>query len=128
MPGMSTILDHLKAVSNPPRHFIFDAQIRMIIGEELDDFAVLELDSTVVAANSAWPTDSSLISRLVERLKHRGNSLEKLGLNNIHPRNFEHLIKEMKSLSKQIAFEVGKKGSAKWGQACILVFNLLEKA
>ena len=67
MPGASTILDNVNAVSNESRQFIFDAQIRMVLDEELDDFDILKLDSTSVKGNTAWPTDSSILTRLVER-------------------------------------------------------------
>ena len=113
MPGMSTILDNINAVSNESRQFIFDAQIRMILQEELDDFTILKIDSTAVAGNTSWPTDSLIMTRLVERLVQRGSSLDKFGIDNIGKRNFDVLIKEMKKISKIIAFEVGKKGSEK---------------
>jgi len=111
MPGMSTIIDNINVVSNETRQFIFDAQIRMILHEELDDFTVLKIDSTAVAGNTSWPTDSVIMTRLVERLYHSGSSLDKFGINNMGKRNFDFLLKEMKKISKIIAFEVGKKGS-----------------
>ncbi len=111
MPGASTILDNVNAVSNESRQFIFDAQIRMVLNEELDDFDILKLDSTSVKGNTAWPTDSSILTRLVERTYHRGRSLDTFGIAEISERNFDFLIKEMNKLSKMIAFETGKKDS-----------------
>ncbi len=111
MPGASTILDNVNAVSNESRQFIFDAQIRMVLDEELDDFDILKLDSTSVKGNTAWPTDSSILTRLVERSYHRGRSLDTFGIAEISERNFDFLIKEMNKLSKMMAFETGKKDS-----------------
>jgi len=113
MPGMSTIVENINAVSNETRQFIFDAQIRMIIHEKLEDFDVFKLDSTAVAGNTSWPTDSDILTRLVERFYHRGCSLDKFGIARIQERNFAFIIKEMKTYSKNIAFETGKKDSEK---------------
>jgi len=113
MPGLSTILDNINGISNETRQFIFDAQIRMIINEDLDDFKTLKLDSTSVKGNTVWPTDSLILTSLVERTYHRGSSLNKLGIDKMGERNFVVIIKEMKKVSKIIAFEVGKKGSKK---------------
>ena len=113
MPGLSTILDNINFVSNETRQFIFDAQIRMIMNEELDNFEILRLDSTAVEGNTSWPTDSAMMSRLTDRIYSRGRSLDKFGIAKMKERNFVKLIKDMKKISQTIAFEVGKKDSEK---------------
>ena len=60
MPGWTTILENVNAVSNTTRNRILDAQLAHILDEDLDDFSQVIVDSTAVAANSAWPTDCLL--------------------------------------------------------------------
>jgi len=50
MPGVSTILDNLNVISQETRELIFDRQIARILGEGLDDFKALTIDSTSVKA------------------------------------------------------------------------------
>ena len=68
MAGVSTILDNLNVVSLATRELIFDRQIARILGEELDDFKKLTLDSTSVKANSSWPTDAKILTGLLMRV------------------------------------------------------------
>lgn len=113
MPGMSTLTENVNAISSGTRSFIFDAQIRMLLKEDLDDFKNLTLDSTAVNSNTTFPTDSVLIRDLIKRIFHRGSHLERFGIKPIQPRNFEYLIKEITSLSLKIAFETSKPKSVK---------------
>ena len=113
MPGMSTIIENVNAISSSSYSFIFDAQIKMIMNEKLDDFRSLTIDSTSVKSNTVWPTDSTVIRDLVKRIYHRGSHLEYFGMNNIQARNFEYLIKKINSRTVSIAFETGKKDSEK---------------
>jgi len=107
-PGFSTISENLNAVSNYTRELIFDYQILMIADDGLDDFKELTIDSTSVKGNSAWPTDSGILTGLVMRLYHRGKKLHKFGIRDIADRRFPNIIKNMKNLSKQISFSVNK--------------------
>ena len=107
-PGFSTISENINAVSNATRKLIFDYQILMIADEGLDDFKELTIDSTSVKGNSAWPTDSGILTGLVMRLYHRGKKLHKFGIRDIADRRFPNIIKNMKNLSKQISFSVNK--------------------
>ncbi len=111
MPGFSTISENINNVSNETRDFIHDAQIRMISDEGLDDFKSTTIDSTSVSGNSAWPTDSGILTNLVIRTFHRGKKLHKFGIPNIADRRFPDIIKTMKELSKKIAFTVKKRDS-----------------
>ena len=73
-----------------------------------EDFEWLTLDSTAVKANSRWPVESELLVLLVKRMVKQGNNLERFGLENFHPRNFEKLIANMQKNHVNIAFSVGK--------------------
>jgi len=46
MPSANAVYDNINAISNATREVIFDAQIRMITDEGLDDFKRLTIDST----------------------------------------------------------------------------------
>lgn len=51
MPGVSTILENINAVSLTTRELIFNRQIARILGEELDAFQKQTIDSTSVKAS-----------------------------------------------------------------------------
>lgn len=108
MPAFSTISENINAVSIETREFIFNAQIRMILDEGLDDFKDLTVDSTSVSGNSAWPTDSGILLGLVSRLFKRGKKLHKFGIADISDRRFPNIIKIMKQLDKEISLMVRK--------------------
>src|SRR5207247_660481 len=78
----STLSENLTAVSNPTRDLIHQAQLRYILKEGLDDFSSLYLDSTAIKANTERPTESGLITKLVERICRRGSKLDRFGLPN----------------------------------------------
>ncbi|MCP4110081.1 MAG: hypothetical protein GY749_31930, partial [Desulfobacteraceae bacterium] len=111
MPGSSTISENINAMSNATLQFIFDAQIKLVIDERLDDFKEITIDSTSVSANSAWPTDSSILTNLVIRIFHYGKKLHKFGIPDIADRRFPTIIKRMRELSKRINFTAKKPGS-----------------
>ena len=72
LPGRTTILENINAVSCSTRELIHDCQIRKIKSDGLDDFQRLLIDSTSVKASSAWPTDARMILGLVSRVHHLG--------------------------------------------------------
>lgn len=113
MPKWSTIIDHVNQVSNATRSHILDFQLSQIIGEKLDDFKELYIDSTAVSGNVSWPTDSRIILQLVQRLWTCGQKLESFGLQNIAPRRFASIIKRLSHYHKTISMSVGKKNSKK---------------
>ncbi len=67
MPGVSTILDNVNAVSHRTRALIFNRQIARILGDELDDFQKQTIGSTAVKADSCWPTDSKILTGRLTR-------------------------------------------------------------
>jgi len=114
MPGASTIIDNINAVSIKTLEAIHDYQIEVAIEEELDDFKDLTFDSTSVEADSIWPTDSGLISNLICRVIRFFEFLaNKHGVNVRMKDILNDFVKEIKRLHTSIQFSVGKKDSAK---------------
>lgn len=113
MPSANCVYDNINAISNETRSFIFDAQIRMILNEQLDDFEKLTIDSTAVEGNVCWPRDSAIISQLINRTFSRGKSLHKFGMKDMLNRFLPRLNREIKSFSNQINMEAGKPKSIK---------------
>jgi hypothetical protein len=108
MPGASTIVDNINAVTLTTRELILDKQIELIIGEGLDDFKNLTIDSTHVAANSSWPTDSRVLIGLLERAHRLGQSLDGFGIDNFKAGWNPRWLVEMRKLDFQIALTAGK--------------------
>ena len=114
MPRASTVLDNINAVSVKTLEEIHDAQIKLVIMEDLDDFKHLTVDSTSIASNSAWPVDSVLIMKLVCRIVNLIESLSKHGVSPLKIKDIVNtMINEIKELNKTIQFSTGKKNSAK---------------
>lgn len=76
LPGRTTVIESLNAISSRTRSRIFDLQLEHALGEELDDFREQTIDSTSLHANSAWPTDIDLIQGLLERAYRIGRRLD----------------------------------------------------
>ncbi|MCI0621115.1 MAG: hypothetical protein L0387_05490 [Acidobacteria bacterium] len=125
LPPASTLSENLNAVSNATRDFIHKAQLRYIINERLDDFSSLYLDSTATAANTERPTDSGLITKLVERICRTGAKLERFGLPNFNPSGLEELQKDLRGMHRDIGFGTGKAKSQ--GKLKKLYYKLLRR-
>jgi len=125
LPAASTLSENLNAVSNGTRDFIHTAQLRYILDEKLDDFSSLYLDSTASAANTEWPTESGLITKLVERICRRGGKLERLELPNFDPSGLEKLQRDLRSMHREIGFSSGK--PKKQGKLKKLYYQLLRR-
>jgi hypothetical protein len=108
MPGSSTILDNINAITLPTRELILDKQIELAISEKLDDFRNLTIDSTHTAANSSWPTDSRILIGLLGRAHRLGQSLDSFGINNFKAGWIPRWLEEMHKLDFQIALTAGK--------------------
>jgi hypothetical protein len=111
MPGWTTILENVNAVSNTTRSFILDAQLAMILDEGLDDFSQVILDSTAVEANSAWPTDARILLGLLERAFASSQKLEAFALSNIPAWWVPQWLKKLRKLLFKINNATGKRGS-----------------
>ena len=125
LPPASTLSENLNAVSNATRDFIHRAQLRYIVDEGLDDFSSLYLDSTAVKANSERPTDSGLMTKLVERICRRGSKLDRFGLPNFNPGGLEELQEDLRRMHREIGFSTGK--PKKQGKVKKLYYQLLRR-
>jgi hypothetical protein len=67
-PKPSTLLENLNCISNKTRLLILKRQARFILGLGFDDFDQVLIDSTPVKANSAYPTDITVLNKLSCRL------------------------------------------------------------
>ncbi|MFW6151594.1 MAG: hypothetical protein ACOC6C_01320, partial [Verrucomicrobiota bacterium] len=108
MPGISTIIDNVNIVSQRTRELIFEKQIAMILGEELDDFKKLTIDSTTVKANSSWPTDAKILTGLLMRVDRLGQTLDVFGLENFRQGWVPHWLQNMDKLTFHICLVAGK--------------------
>ena len=111
MPGVSTILDNLNVISQETRELIFDRQIARILGEGLDDFKALTIDSTSVKANSGWPNDAKILTGLLMRVNRLGQKLDSFGLENFRQGWVPRRLEEMDKLEFQICLVAGKANS-----------------
>jgi hypothetical protein len=68
----SLIFERCRLRSNQSRALIQQAQLRYILGQGLDDFQKCFIDSTAVEANIEWPTDSTILVRLIARVCSAG--------------------------------------------------------
>ena len=111
MPAVSTILDNLNLISHRTRELIFDRQIARILGEGLDDFKMLTIDSTSVKANSSWPNDAKILTGLLMRVDRLGQKLGVFGLENFRQGWVPRWLEEMDKLEFQICLVAGKANS-----------------
>jgi len=125
LPPASTLSENVNAVSNATRDFIHKAQLRYIINERLDDFSSLYLDSTATAANTERPTDSGLITKLVERICRTGTKLDRFDLPNFNPSGLEKLQTDLRRMHREIGFGTGKAKSQ--GKLQKLYYKLLRR-
>jgi len=125
LPPASTLSENLNAVSNVTRDFIHKAQLRYIVDEGLDDFSSLYLDSTATQAHTERPTDSGLITKLVERICRRGSKLDRFGLPNFNPSGWEELQQDLRRMHREIGFSTGK--PKKQGKVKKLYYQLLRR-
>lgn len=82
LPGRTTVLENLNVVSSTTREYIYGCQLSSILGEDLDDFLDSTIDSTAVAANSAWPTETHLLVGMLNEAYRLGQRLDRFGLSN----------------------------------------------
>jgi len=125
LPPASTLSDNLNAVSNSTRSQIHQVQLRYILNGGLDDFQKCFIDSTAVEANTARPTDSSILVRLIGRVCTLGGNLHRLDLPDMNQIGLLEQQQELRALSQQIDFLNGKaRGEARRKK---LYFQLLRR-
>ena len=108
LPGVTTVLENVNLVSHATRDMIFDKQIALILGHELDDFKSLTIDSTAVKANSAWPTDAKILTGLLMRADRLGQKLHLWGLEDFTQGWVPRWLEEMDKRIFQIGMAAGK--------------------
>lgn len=109
MPGRSTLTELVNAVTNETRLLLLDAQLARALRLQLDDFQTLLQDSTHVAGNTAWPTDSRLMVALVARLLRVGEGLARVHLPPLETSQLRQFLAKMVRLNRDIEFSHGKK-------------------
>ena len=85
----------------------------------------LYLDSTATAANTEWPTDSSLVTKLVARIGRTGSKLGRLGRPNFQPAGLAELPKDLRGLPREIGLGAGQ--PKRQGQLQKLYYQLLRR-
>jgi IS5 family transposase len=108
LPAVTTILENVNLVSQATRELIFDKQIARVLGEDLDDFKRLTIDSTAVKANSSWPTDAKILTGLLMRAARLGQKLDLWGLENFTQGWVPRWLEEMNKGVFQICLVAGK--------------------
>ena len=111
MPAVTTILENVNLVSYATRELILDRQIALILREELDGFGKLTVDSTSVKANSEWPTDSKILTGLLNRGHRLGQKMHLFGLEDFRPGWVPRWLEEMDKVEFQICLSAGKANS-----------------
>ncbi len=108
IPGATTLLENVNAVSSTTRARILDRQIELIFKEDLDDFKELTIDSTAVKANSNWPTDGKILNDLLGRAHRLGQQFHLFGLKDFRKGWLPRWLDEMAGLEFQICLGAGK--------------------
>ena len=111
IPAITTIFENVNAVSHATRTLVFDKQIELVLKENLDDFKRLTIDSTAVKANSSWPTDAQVLTRLLQRAYSLGQKLHLFGVENYNKGWAPHWLEDMDKLVFQICLVAGKANS-----------------
>ena len=110
LPGRTTVLENLNAVSEETRGFIVDCQLAHILDIGLDDFSRQTIDSTSVHGNSAWPTDMHLIVNFLNDAYRLGQRLDRFELLNFHQWHVPRWLEELDALEFKVNLTSKKKG------------------
>jgi len=108
LPGSTTILENVNAVSSATRELILDRQIEFVFKERLDDFKELTIDSTATKANSCWPTDGKILTGLLGRAHRLGQQFHIFGFQDFRKGWVPRWLEEMDKLEFQICLNAGK--------------------
>ena len=111
-PAPSTVADNVNLVSPQTQQLILCCQLQFASEDGLDDFETLRIDSTDIAANSEYPTDSNLIAAFAMRMMRLFKSLKKRGLADLSgyadAGKCRDLVDEIEQYAKQIGLLTGK--------------------
>ena len=101
-PSRTAISEHLNHISNDTREYILGCQLTRVTGLKLDDFQTLAIDSTHIHSRSAWPVDTTLILKLLNRAYNLGQRMHKHGLDKFKHWHCPRWLEELNSLEFQI--------------------------
>ena len=102
MPKPKTIQENLRYIKAETLEYIHQCQLHDFLNEGLDDFNYITLDSTSVQASSSWPTDATIIYKLLFRAYTQSQKLSVFGLDNIRPWYVPDWLKKLKKLLFEI--------------------------
>lgn len=108
LPSANTMLDHLNAVSNETRHFIFEKLVKRIISEGWDTMDLVGVDSFSVSANTDWPTDSLIMMKLLNRAYRLGRKLAAMNLPGFSEAYIPVWLQELKKINFKLSCLAGK--------------------
>lgn len=103
LPAANTLGPLVNRLSQTTLDLIHRAQLADYLGEGLDSFKDLTIDSTAIKASSCWPTDANIIYRLFERCCRMGEKLARFGLPPLDVVRKEVLLTELKNHMRAIA-------------------------
>lgn len=110
MPGQSTILENLNVLSHATLDFMLRCQLKQVANLELDDFGELTIDSTHAESASAWPSDSSIILKLLNRAYELSQRLELFDAPNFRPWYCPRWLRLLKNFAFEIDLTSKKSG------------------
>ncbi len=102
MPKAKTIQENLRYIRTETLEYIHKCQLNDFLNDGLDDFNYLTLDSTSVHASSSWPTDATIIYKLLSRVYMQFKKLPKFGIDEIQPWCIPDWTKKLKKLLFEI--------------------------
>jgi len=111
MPSRSAMHAWINAIAEDSYEYIFTAHLRMVRGEGLDDLSRVSADSFSVQADTAWPTDSGMILKLLSRAWRRAEKLPGFGLPTFAAAYIPLWLDRIRGLDREISFACGKPGS-----------------
>lgn len=116
LPARSTMSENLNCVSNETRREILVCQLTEVSQERLDDFQEITTDTTGVWADTAFPTDASILVKLAERLWNQASGFEELddSLRNYTRHWTEYWLGTMRKCQYEIQFADHNGTYKKW--------------
>jgi len=128
MPGRTTALENVNAVSLDTKEYIHQCQLEMAHAEGLDDFSQLILDSTAVKADSCWPTDSGVLCDVLHRAYRKSQRLnEMFGIPNFMDGYMNTWLGKIKSYHFLISVTSGKGAKVKRRSVYRKLYREVEK-
>jgi len=111
IPARSTVAKYL-VVSAESHALLHRALLRMVRAEGLDTFEELTVDSTAIAANTAWPTESALILGFLTRINRLLERYAKYTQVAYGSKLVERWLRELARLHRSINLPPSRPGSA----------------